>query len=175
MATSSTTIPSELGVGGAYLSPGGATGEPWLSDLLSELQGAANAGSRVAPPQWQKVAADGAANTATAETFFYRAPVAMLLLAAHLVFDAAVTADDTNNAVVTIRRRDSAGANAAVVKAFTTNIAGGDFVAFAPKALGSLSNTSIPAGSVLTVEISKDGSGVQLPIGRLVLDAEPVL
>ncbi len=175
MATSTITIPEELGVGGAYLAPGGTTGVPALKTILEELQAAANAAARFAPPHWQKDAADSAAGTTTAELAFYRADVDTTLLTAYLSFDAAVTGHDTNNASIVLRKRDADGTNAVDIATFTTDVASGGFDARAPKTMGTLTAGTMLAGQVLTLEITKLNSGVQLPKGFLHIDAEPTL
>ena len=111
-------------------------------------------------------AADGAANTTTAENSLGAVFEAGTLVDAFVIPDAALTADDTNHAVITISKRDSAGANKTTVATITTNVASGNWVQFARKAL-TLSNTTIAAGSSFTYEISKPGTGVQLPALRI--------
>lgn len=173
--TSTTTIPNDFGAGGSGLAPKGAQGTPSLVDILQELQAAANAAVAAALlTAWDK-AADGAANTATAEKVIYRAHRAETITAILLALDSALTADNTNNATITIRRRSSSGGSAVTVATFTTNVAGGNFVAFAPKSLGAISNAALAAGEVLTVEITKGGTGVQIPSGRLFVNGEPTL
>lgn len=113
-------------------------------------------------------AADGAANTTTAENSLGAVFESGTLVDAYVIPDAALTADDTNNAVITISKRDSAGANKTTIATITTNVASGNWVQFARKAL-TLSNVTIAAGSSFTYEIAKGGTGVQLPALRIAL------
>ncbi len=117
--------------------------------------------------------ADGAANTATAETTIGVLPEGGTLLGAWVTGDAGVTADDTNYATITLRKRTSAGASATSIATLSTTTAGsGTWTAFAPEAFTVVTAASanvVAAGSSLTLEISKPGSGVQLPIIKVIL------
>lgn len=125
-------------------------------------------GDRVAV--YLKVADDAGASTATAESLFYRAPKKSTVLAVHYGPSAALTADNANNATLTLRKRDGAGGAALSVAAATTNVAGtGSWSAFQGVSLGTVSNTALEAGNVLTFEISKAGTGVVVPRGTLVV------
>lgn len=107
--------------------------------------------------------ADAAAGTATAETPFYTALVAQTISAVNVNANAALTADGTNNATVIIRKRDGAGGAAATVATLVTDVAGGSWSAFVNKSLGAITNGVMAAGSVLTFEITKAGTGVVVP------------
>ena len=84
---------------------------------------------------------------------------------------AAVTADDTNYATLTVTKRDYNGANSATVVAQTTKITGGsgDWTIHVPVSLGTLSITALDDGEELVVGIAKAGSGVAIPAGQLVV------
>jgi len=111
--------------------------------------------------------ADGAANTATAETVFgvARAAGSTGTTGIDLCFGANITANDTDYATITIRRRSGAGAGTAVtVATITTQITGGlgNVTGFARLTPAS-TNVSVVAGDRFTYQITKAGSGVQLP------------
>lgn len=113
---------------------------------------------------WAKVA-DATAATATAETPFYRATEAHTLSAFYIVPGANVTANDTDYATITIKKRPASDyTTPATVATLITNVAGGSWVAFTPKSLGTLTNAAMAAGDVLTATIAKAGSGVSIPI-----------
>lgn len=123
-----------------------------------------------------KTAADGMASTATTETWVPDGFIdgACRLYKAYLVCTGAgITADNTNNAVVTVSKRDSAGANKTTLLTFTTNTTFGTVTQNVPKALTAAVAAStavdVAALSTLTYEISKGGSGVVVPISYLVL------
>jgi hypothetical protein len=119
---------------------------------------------------WDKPAADGAAATATAEHSFLRAASKLTVKAVRYVPDAALTADNTNFATITVRVRNSDGTNALTVAAVTTAITGsGNWAQWVAVNL-PLTNVSLTAGQILTVQIAKAGSGVVIPAGALVVD-----
>lgn len=76
----------------------------------------------------------------------------------------AVTADGSNYGTVTVAHRTSAGASATTIATFATDtVTTDDLVAFAPKDLTTLitaGNDIVPAGGVVTVALSKTGTGV---------------
>lgn len=118
-----------------------------------------------------KSAADGAAATATSETVIGMVARASKLIGARFVPAAALTADNTNNAVITVSKRDSAGANKTTIASLTTNVASGNWVQWAPKALtlGLAAAIQVAAESSITFEIAKGGTGVVVPAGTLEL------
>lgn len=117
-----------------------------------------------APAGWQKDAADGAASTATAEQAFAECPTARTAATIKILPSAALAGDPTNNATITVRKRDAAGTNPITLKALTTTAS---WTAFDAVDFGALTVSSIEAGSVLTVEITKGGTGVVVPAGKL--------
>lgn len=122
--------------------------------------------SRVVPLlRWQKVAADAAAATATAETPLGSIQVATTLSAIKITPLAALTANDTDKATILIQKRTGAGA-ATTVATLVTNLAGGSWVAFVPKAI-PISAGAVLAGDVLTLSITKGGAGVIVPISSI--------
>lgn len=116
-------------------------------------------------------AVDAAASTTLAELVIERVPSASTVIGVYFAPSAALTADDTNYATLTVSQRDGIGGAAASVAAKTTKITGGsgDWTAFVPVSLGTLTNASLIAGSVLTLTIAKAGTGVAIPSGTLVV------
>jgi hypothetical protein len=121
---------------------------------------------------WDKTAADGAAATATTEHTFMRAPSAVQIVAVRYIPDAALTADASNNATITIKRRNADGTNAVTVAAVTTSVAGsGSWTQWVAVALTlTAANTSMAPGQFLTIAITKAGTGVVVPAGSLQID-----
>jgi len=115
----------------------------------------------------EKHAADGAAADTLAEHMLFQAQDAVTVTKVFYLPDAALTADDTNNAVLLVSRRDSAGATKVTIATLTTNVASGNWTAFDGKDLGTITNSAIAAGAVITWEISKGGTGVVVPAGCL--------
>lgn len=144
---------------------------------------------RMPVPQWNKPAADGAAGTATAETPFYRHPLVQSGSPLATIVDklsikdikytpgAALTADNANYATITIRKRSALGADLGVVASVTTQITGsGNWTAWVAVNL-ALANSSdstvdMAPGDILTVQITKTGSGVVVPLGELSVTPE---
>jgi len=127
---------------------------------------------------YSKAAADGAAATTTAETDLnVPVPRAAVLRAVRLTPQgAAITADATNNATITVSKRDSTGGNLTTVATLTTNVAGLGGATLAQRATAAFvltgANTRITAGSSLTFSIAKGGTGVVVPISMLSIDLE---
>jgi hypothetical protein len=121
---------------------------------------------------WDKVAADGAASTATAEHSMFRAPGPTTITAVYYVPDAALTANDTNYATLTLQRRNSDGTNPVTVATINTAITvapfSGNWLQWTAVPLTlTQANLSLTAGQILTVQITKTGTGVVVPAGSL--------
>jgi hypothetical protein len=160
--SSKLVIPSNFGAGGVGIVPGSMGGVPSLAAILTESQALANAGAyaRTALP------ADAAAGTATVEYPFYLAGTAGTVLGVSYVPAALVVADAANNATILIARR-RAGVSAPIAS-LTTSIAGtGNIAAFVAAVAAALTNTALAAGDVLTLAITKAGTGVTLPAATL--------
>lgn len=127
--------------------------------------------------QWFKEAADSLGPTATSERVVFTAPEDLTITDAFIEPAATLTASDTNYATVVLARRDANGGNKVTVASESTQTVGsggsGSWSAFGPVSLGSLSNTSLTAGQKVTVEITKTGLGVALPV--LILQLEYVV
>src|SRR5262245_15966829 len=110
---------------------------------------------------YPKQAADAAANTATAETVFFQAEVDLVIEQVEVVPSAALTADNANNAVITVQKRNADGSTNVTVATMTTNVASGNWTAFVAKALTlTASNAGLSVGQILTFTITKGGTGV---------------
>jgi hypothetical protein len=126
---------------------------------------------------WTKVAADGAAATATADTFVFtnRTGGSILLLAPTFVgIGAGITADNTNFATLQVKRDDGIGGASVVAWSITTAITdSGNFTASIPKVFtlrsATATNVVVPAGGNVLVAITKSGSGVVVPIGGITI------
>lgn len=119
-----------------------------------------------------KTAADGAAATATAETAvnWQRLQAAGRVSTIHIQPTAALTGDPTNNATITVSKRDAAGANKATLGTITTTaswVAGTSV----PLTL-TAANLDVVEGGSVTFEISKGGTGVVVPISSVVVAVE---
>lgn len=116
---------------------------------------------------WEKQAADGAAGNATSEMPMGRLegsiPIGHVF---YLVPGAALTANDTNYATITIYKRTAGGGSTAIAQ-ITTKITGGsgNWTAFLPIAL----TTTIAAaeGDSISFDIAKAGTGVVVPVFAL--------
>ena len=122
-----------------------------------------------------KVAADGAAGTATSETAFHRMTRPGKVLAVFFTPSAALTADNTNYATFDVKQRDGAGGGALAIASQPTTVAGGSLTAFVHKSLDTtaLTNTTLAAGAVLTFGIAKTGTGVVVPADVLTVVIGP--
>lgn len=123
-----------------------------------------------------KFADDAMAADTTEEEVIVRLRQAGRIVAAYYVPDGAVTAHDSNNAILAVSKRPASGYGTAVVAASaTTDTATGSMVAWTPYALalsGTAANTLFAAGDILTFKITKGGSGVAVKEGRLVVEVE---
>lgn len=107
----------------------------------------------------------GTAGTAQTETFVWRNDTGadVLVVGAKICTPVGVTANDTNNATVTLSKRSSSGGSQATVGALTTNTAQGSITAFLPVALTlTAANVVVASGEVLTIAVSKAGTGVAI-------------
>jgi hypothetical protein len=127
--------------------------------------------------QWRKETADTLPVSATSERVVFTAPEDITITDVFIEPAAALTASDTNYATVVVARRDATGGNVATVASESTQALGsggtGNWTAFSVVSLGSLSNTSLAEGQKLTVEITKTGLGVSVPI--LIVQVEYVV
>ena len=116
-----------------------------------------------------KIAADAAANTATAETAIFRAEREIRVKHIYYVPSAAVTAHGTNYATILIDSRDGAGGSATNRATFATDtLTDDDLTAFVPKLL-TTTDFDMDANGVLTLEITKASSGVAIAAGVFII------
>jgi len=119
---------------------------------------------------WAKTAADGAAATATAETVIGTVGSASGFAIGSCVFApaAALTGDNTNNAVITVAKRTAATPGTPVtIASLTTNVAAGNWTAWKAVSLTVAAGAFVSPGDVLTIAITKGGTGVVVPQGQL--------
>ena len=145
------------------------TGSGLDADLLDGLSSSAFLlASAANGATWFKESADGLATTATSERVVFTAPVDVTITGIFVEPAAALTASDTNYATITVSRRDAGAGNKATVVSKSTQTAGsggtGSWNAFGAVSLGGLSNATLTDGQKLTVEVTKTGLGVALPI-----------
>lgn len=120
---------------------------------------------------WGKAAADGAAATATAEVPFHSVSTkTQQVLSVTFTPAATLTANDTDYATLTVRKRSALGADGGAVAEVTTKITGGtgDWVAFKPVTIPLVATEpTLADGESLTIAIAKAASGVIVPAGVL--------
>ena len=139
----------------------------WAEPVNEAIRSASAAAVKVA--HWQKDTDDAMAATLTAEVPIFEAATGqtITLTAIKWTSSATITADNTDNITITIRRRDGAGGAAVTVVAYTMNVASGAPVLNIPKSLGTLANTTLTVGNILTLEVTKGGVGRVLFAGTL--------
>lgn len=138
-------------------SPDSSTGKAVLDDVV--VAKSVTVGAK---------AADAMASTATSETAIWTNNTgrSIRVLAVSYSTTAALTADNTNNAVITISSYTAAGGGKATVAVETTNVASGNWVAFTQKAITvTVANAVVENGGTLSLTIAKGGSGVVVPAG----------
>jgi len=145
------------------------TGSGLDADLLDGMNADAfELGGLTNGVQWFKETADALGVTTVTERVVFTAPEDLTITDAFLEPAATLTASDTNYATVVVARRDAAGGNRVTVASKSTQSVGsggtGNWSAFGTLSLGSLSNTALTAGQKLTVEITKTGIGVSVPV-----------
>jgi hypothetical protein len=125
---------------------------------------------------FSKAAADGMASTATADTLLwtnpYDFPVAMVS-AKWVCTGAALTNDNTNNAVITLKSNDGAGGATAIGLTLTTSITlhGATLLQNQSNPFDTVTGAgiNIPSGGGLWLNIAKGGTGVVVPISLFVI------
>lgn len=120
---------------------------------------------------------DGMASTTTSETDLHIFAIRQCTLKSitYIPETGTITADPTNNATITVSKRDSGGANLTTVGTLTTNAAGiGTTLAQRGNATFTLTvaNVAIAAGSTFTFSIAKNGTGVVVRGGQIWLELE---
>jgi len=115
---------------------------------------------------WDKVAADGAAATATAETPMEICHRDCDIINVDFLPLAALTGDPTNNAVLNVFQRDLNGVNQLTVATVTTTTS---MVAFKRYPLTLSANLIVVGGGSLSLSITKGGSGVVVSAGTFIV------
>jgi hypothetical protein len=107
--------------------------------------------------------ADGSTGTALVEHVIYRAPAAVTLHNCYYTPDVAtVAASDTKYFTLTLKRYSNAGASGAVIKASTSKTTAGVFggrTGLVQTSFGTLANTTLTAGQIITLAITQTSSG----------------
>lgn len=117
------------------------------------------------------LAADGAASTAISITKSFTNPFdfTLRLVSAGVNAGAAVTADASNNATITLSTDNGADSAPATAASITTDVATGNWAADITKAMTLTSaNCLIPPGANVYYTQTKAASGVQLPVRNIV-------
>jgi hypothetical protein len=133
-----------------------------MSSGAFEVDGLSNAA------RWFKESADSLGSTTTSERVVFTAPENITVTDVLVEPATALAASDTAYATIIVSRRDATGGGKVSVVSRTTQTSGsggtGSWTAFGTVSLGSLSNTSLAEGQKLTIELTKSGLGVALPI-----------
>lgn len=111
-------------------------------------------------------AADAAAST-TATYWAIKVPWNVRIVEVVVCPGGALTADNTNNAVLTLAKADGAGGSATTVATLTTNVASGNWVADTFKSFtlsATPANLLVNDGQILTLKKTVGGTGVVVPI-----------
>lgn len=125
--------------------------------------------------QYNKTAADGAANTATADAPFWTNPFDFPVYVASgriLGIAAGVATDETDYVTITIKTNDGAGGATAIALTYASNAAGGGaLTSNQSKAFPTLTraNVAVPVGGQLWFNIAKAGAGKVVPISTYVI------
>jgi hypothetical protein len=78
---------------------------------------------------------------------------------------AALTANDTNFATITVPRRNATGGGRTTIDSMMTTTTGtGNWTAFGTISLGAVTAPSVSAGQKVTIEIAKTGVGIVVPV-----------
>ena len=123
--------------------------------------------------RFDKLAADGMASTATADTLLWTNPYdfTVYMVSARLTCTGAgITADNTNFATIALKSNDGVGGVTATGLSITTAITdSGNITANQPKAftLVTASGAAVPAGGSIWLNISKAAAGVVVPVSQI--------
>lgn len=127
------------------------------------------------PVLYAKIAADGAAATATADTVIFTNPFDFNLVVADariVTLGAGVTADPANFATITIKTDNGAGGATAIALTATSTVADlGTLVSNVSKrfTVKTGANVILAPGANLFVNIAKSGTGVVIPIANIMV------
>jgi hypothetical protein len=135
------------------------------ADTLDGLSSDAFAVAGTESVRWFKETADGIGTAPTTERVVFTAPADLTITEVLIEPAAALTANDTNHATIRVSRRDAGGGNRTTIDSITTQTTGtGNWTAFDTISLGGVTAPSISAGQKITIEITKAGVGVIVPV-----------
>lgn len=122
----------------------------------------------------QKPAADAmAADTST--VWECKVPYTIEVVSATICPHAALTAHDTNNAVLTLGKADGAGGGSTAISTLTTNTTSGNWVADTFKEMTiTAANKRVTDGQIMTLKITKGGTGVVVPASSVTIRCRKV-
>lgn len=119
--------------------------------------------------KFAKTTTDGAAGTATAEQLMDALQFVGQVLEVDVTLDAAVAANGANFATIIIQKRDATGLNPFVVASLSTaTISFGQWVTYRAISAATgltVANLAVVALGMLTIQITKSGTGVVIPTG----------
>lgn len=120
---------------------------------------------------WVQKAADGAASTATSETVISREPWGGVVTAIKFTSMTAITANNTDYAVINVYKADGAGGTHVLLGSYDTRITGNGAVTAGVPASFTLTTTTanltILPTDIVTYEITKGGSGQVVGAGSI--------
>jgi len=117
---------------------------------------------------------DALAATTLSEKAFFTSIGGLEMSSIRLMPSGAVTANNANYATISVYRYDSVGGSKTLVAQVSTTVADtGNWVAFRTLDFGTLAVDGLLVNQGLTIEITKTGTGVQLPAFVLVADTRP--
>lgn len=123
--------------------------------------------------KYQKTAVDGAASTATAGQTFHRCKDAQKVVSVYFLPSGTATADLTNFATLQLLSGDGTAVPATVVASATTETV--SMAIGVPFALTIVAaEAELEAADVLGLAITKDGTGVAVPVGELEVHLEEI-
>jgi hypothetical protein len=135
------------------------------ADTLDGLSSEAFAVAGTESVQWFKEAADSLPGTLTAERVVFTAPADLTVTEVLIEPAAALTANDTNFATITVSRRNATGGGRTTIDSMMTTTTGtGNWTAFGTISLGAVTAPSVSAGQKVTIEIAKTGVGIVVPV-----------
>lgn len=137
-----------------------ATGLADTQDLLTDLT-------------WEvgHEVADASAG-ATATYWAVKCPFNVQIIDVTICPGGSLTADNTNNAVLTLGKSDGAGGAITTVASITTNVASGNWVADTYKSMtlsATFANTLVNDGQLITLKKTVGGTGVVVPISFITI------
>lgn len=123
--------------------------------------------------KYQKTAVDGAASTATAGQTFHRCKDAQKVLSVYFLPSGTAAANGTNFATLQLLSGDGTAVPATVVASATTETV--SMAIGVPFALTIVAaEAELDAADVLGLAITKDGTGVAVPVGELEVVLEEI-